>query len=86
MKSAVDMGSGVMIYIPSFIKIGLGIQKLLRGGYTDTQTGRRSGKTLFIFFQNKEIRLKVCNFHGKMEFYVYFSNNYLKNCSSLHTA
>jgi hypothetical protein len=37
MKYDVEMGSGAMIYIPSFIKIGLGIQKLV-GGYTDTQT------------------------------------------------
>jgi hypothetical protein len=29
MKYAVEMGSGVMIYIPSFIKIGLGLQKLI---------------------------------------------------------
>jgi hypothetical protein len=36
MKYAVEMGSGAMIYIPSFIKIGSGIQKLI-GGYTDTQ-------------------------------------------------
>jgi hypothetical protein len=35
MKYAVEMGSGAMIYIPSFIKIGSGIQKLTRG---DTQT------------------------------------------------
>jgi hypothetical protein len=32
------MGSGAMIYIPSFIKISLGIQKVDRGGFTDTQT------------------------------------------------
>jgi hypothetical protein len=31
MKYAVGMGSGAMIYIPSFIKIGLGIQKLIGG-------------------------------------------------------
>jgi hypothetical protein len=31
------MGSGAMIYIPSFIKIGSGIQKLI-GGFTDTHT------------------------------------------------
>jgi hypothetical protein len=31
MKCAVEMGSGVMIYIPSFIKIGSGIQRLLGG-------------------------------------------------------
>jgi hypothetical protein len=40
MMYVVEMGSGAMIYIPVFIQIGLGIQKLM-GGYTDTQTGRR---------------------------------------------
>jgi hypothetical protein len=36
MKYAVEMGSVAMIYIPSFIKIGSGIRKLLGwGGYTD---------------------------------------------------
>jgi hypothetical protein len=35
MKYAVEMNSGAMIYIPSFIKIGSGIQKLIRG---DAQT------------------------------------------------
>jgi hypothetical protein len=29
------MGSGAVIYVPNFIKIGAGIQKLI-GGYTDT--------------------------------------------------
>jgi hypothetical protein len=29
------MGSGAVIYVPSFIKIGLGIQKPI-GGYTQT--------------------------------------------------
>jgi hypothetical protein len=40
MKYAVEMGSGAMICIPSLIKIGSAIQKLLRGihRYTDTQT------------------------------------------------
>jgi hypothetical protein len=38
MKYAVEMGSGAMIYIqvPSFIKIGLGIQKLMGRRYTDS--------------------------------------------------
>jgi hypothetical protein len=36
MKYAVEMGSGAMIYIPSFIKTGSGIQKLIR--LIDTQT------------------------------------------------
>jgi hypothetical protein len=40
MKYAVEMSSGVMIYIPSFIKIGPGIQNLI-WGYTDTQTDGR---------------------------------------------
>jgi hypothetical protein len=30
------MGSGAMIYVPSFIKTGSGIQKLMGGGYIDT--------------------------------------------------
>jgi hypothetical protein len=38
MKYAVEMGSGDMIYIPSFIKIGSGIQKLIGG---DTHTGSK---------------------------------------------
>jgi hypothetical protein len=29
MKYAVEMGSGAMIYIPSFIKIGSDVQKLI---------------------------------------------------------
>jgi hypothetical protein len=35
MKYAVEMGSGAMIYIPSFIEIGSRIQKLI-GGRGDT--------------------------------------------------
>jgi hypothetical protein len=35
MKYAVEMGSGAVIYIPSFIETGSGIQKLTGG---DTQT------------------------------------------------
>jgi hypothetical protein len=37
MKYAIEMGSGAMIYIASFIKIGSGIQKLVTG---DKQTAR----------------------------------------------
>jgi hypothetical protein len=33
-KYAVEMGSGAMIYLPNFIKIGSGIQKLIEGRYT----------------------------------------------------
>jgi hypothetical protein len=35
MKYAIEMGSDAMIYIPSLIKIGSAIQKLI-GGYTDS--------------------------------------------------
>jgi hypothetical protein len=42
----VEMCSAAMIYIPSFIKIGVDIQKLIEGihGYTDTQREWRSHK------------------------------------------
>jgi hypothetical protein len=37
MKYAVEMGSGAVIYVPSFIKIGSGIRKIIGGiyGHTD---------------------------------------------------
>jgi hypothetical protein len=38
MQCAVEMGSGVMIYIPSFITTGSGIQTLI-WGYTYRQMG-----------------------------------------------
>jgi hypothetical protein len=36
MTYAVEIGSGAMIYIPSFIKIGSDIKTLMGGGYTDS--------------------------------------------------
>jgi hypothetical protein len=36
-KYAVEMGSGAMIYIPSFYKDWLRYSKINKGGYTDTQ-------------------------------------------------
>jgi hypothetical protein len=47
---AVEMGSGAMIHTPGFIKIGSGIQKRHR------QHGDLI--SLYLFFQNKESRLK----------------------------
>jgi hypothetical protein len=46
MNYAVEMGSGAMIYvyIPCFLRTGSGIQKLIWGGLTDTQTAWRSRK------------------------------------------
>jgi hypothetical protein len=49
---AVEMGSGAVMYIPSFTKIGSGIQKLI--GVGDTQTAWLSHKPTFIFFEIKK--------------------------------
>jgi hypothetical protein len=41
--NAVEMGSGAVIYVPSFIKIDSDIQKLIKGNtltYRQTQTER----------------------------------------------
>jgi hypothetical protein len=53
------MGSDAVIYVPSFIKIGSSVQKLMGGGggYTETRTAKWSHKPT-LFFQNKESRLK----------------------------
>jgi hypothetical protein len=56
LKYAVEIGSGAMIYIPSFLKTGSGIQKLIG---RDIQRAWRSNKPVFIF-KNK-IRLKNGN-------------------------
>lgn len=54
MKYVVEMGSDAMIYVPSFITIDLGIQKLTEEEYTDTQiTWCHTGLHLFIFFLKK---------------------------------
>jgi hypothetical protein len=37
MKYVIEMSLNAMMYTPIFVKIGLAIQKLIRG-YTDTQT------------------------------------------------
>jgi hypothetical protein len=53
MKYAVQMGSGAMIYIPSFIKTGSGIQKLIGG---DSQTHREHDdliSLLLLYFFSK---------------------------------
>jgi hypothetical protein len=57
MEYAVEMGSGAMVYIISFIKIGSSIQRLIEG---DSQTHRQHGDliSLLLFFQNKENALK----------------------------
>jgi hypothetical protein len=58
MKYAVEMGSGAMIYILSFKKIGSATRNVDK---EDTQTHRHHGDliSLLLFFQEKESRLKT---------------------------
>jgi hypothetical protein len=57
-KVDVEMGSGAIIYIPSFIKIDSGIQKLI-GDDSHTHTQAADNLiSLLLFFENKESRLK----------------------------
>jgi hypothetical protein len=48
MKYAIEMSSVAMIYTPNFVKIGLGIEKLM-GGFTDTETTWRYHNRSIIF-------------------------------------
>jgi hypothetical protein len=54
MKYATETDSDACI--PSFIKIGSGIQKLMRGIHRQ----HADHVTIFLFFQNKESKLKAC--------------------------
>jgi hypothetical protein len=50
--SAVEMGSGAVLYVPSFIKIGWGIQKLIVGDtQTHTHRQQRDLISLLYFFK-----------------------------------
>jgi hypothetical protein len=59
MKYAVEMGSGAMIYIPSFTNVYSAIRKLISRGYTNTQTHRQHEDRIslisFLFFKIKKI-------------------------------
>jgi hypothetical protein len=58
MKYAIEMGSCAMICIPSFIKIGSAIQKLMGVGvYRDARTHRQHGDGIayFYFFKIRKI-------------------------------
>jgi hypothetical protein len=58
MKYAVEMGSGAMVYtyIPSFLKISLGIQKLIGG---DTQTHRQEGDHISLLWERRLMMMIV---------------------------
>jgi hypothetical protein len=48
MKYAIEMGSGVMIHMPSFIQIGSGIQTLMGATQTHGQQGDLISLPLFL--------------------------------------
>jgi hypothetical protein len=50
------MGSGVVIYVPSFIKVGSGVQKLIRGIHTHRQ--QRDLISLLYFFKIRKVSQK----------------------------
>jgi hypothetical protein len=58
MNHAVDMVTGGMTYIPSFIKIISSFQKLLEG---DSHTQKGDLTSILLFFQNKERKLNICS-------------------------
>jgi hypothetical protein len=61
------MGSGAIIYIQSFIKIGSGIQKLI--GRIHRYNG--DGTSVLSFLKNKESRLKIiANFTSHPQYVV----------------
>jgi hypothetical protein len=55
MKYALQMGSDAMIYVPSVINIGSGIQKLI-GGFTDTHADSMAiSQAYFYFFKIRTV-------------------------------
>jgi hypothetical protein len=69
MKYAAEMGSGAMIYIPSFVTIGSGIQEFMEG-YTCRQQDDLISLLLLLSFQNKENGIKYSSFvRGLLYFY-----------------
>jgi hypothetical protein len=53
MKDAVEIGSNAVLYIPSFIKIGSDIQKLIRGVHRDTDSKVISYAYFYFLFFSK---------------------------------
>jgi hypothetical protein len=56
-KCPVEMGSGVIVHILSFINIGSDIRKFMREGFTDTQTAWQLHKPAFIPFKIRKVGL-----------------------------
>jgi hypothetical protein len=58
-KDAFEMASGGMIFIPSFIKIGSDIQKLLKGIHMRIHRQQGDLISLLLFFRNKKSGLRM---------------------------
>jgi hypothetical protein len=56
MKCIVELGSGIMVYLPVSIKIGSAIQEVYGG--SDAQTQRKRGDLISLLLIFKENRLK----------------------------
>jgi hypothetical protein len=52
---AVEMGSGAVIYVPSFIKIGSGVQKLIGGIHRHTHRQQRDLISLLYFLKIRKV-------------------------------
>jgi uncharacterized protein Smg (DUF494 family) len=61
MKYVVKIDSGAMICIPSLIKTGSDIKKLMGGGYTNTQTYRLREDliSLLLFLEIRKVDLNI---------------------------
>jgi hypothetical protein len=60
MKYTVEMGSSAKIRIPSFMKTGSGIQKLIRDMETHTRTRRRPHKRTLGKWANNGEKEEIC--------------------------
>jgi hypothetical protein len=59
MKYALEIVSGAIMYISSFIEIGSDIQKLTGGIYRQKLRQNGDRTNLLLFFEDKGIRLKI---------------------------
>jgi hypothetical protein len=66
MEYDVETGSGAMIFLPSFIKIGSGIQKFRVGGFTNRHTDNteiaRNTTQYFLNVERVSTQLRKVNF------------------------
>jgi hypothetical protein len=77
-NQAVEMSSGAVIYVPSFIKTGSGIQTLMGGGYAGTHRRQRDLLSLLYFFKIsgliKAANMKISDNAPKLYFHWHMIN------------